>query len=366
MIYLDHNATTPCIFSSADLSHLLNKPLNPSSVHSFGRFAKGVLENARREICGLLGANLRDYSLVFTGSGTEANNLILQNFQHQNVFALAIEHVSILDNPNIQTIDVDSHGVIRIDHLIELLQNADTAKKTLVCVMLANNETGVLQPLEKVRDVVKKYGASLHSDCIQGFGKIPINIDYLGADSISISAHKVGGLPGIGALIYKNSMKIVPQIRGGGQEMGMRGGTENVVHAYLFAKAATHSGSNIENYLNNVLPLRDYIEEQIKSVCSSARFASSLTARLPNTSNIIMSGVSSQIQLMRFDLDGFAVSSGAACSSGKVKKSHVLKAMGMAEQDIESAVRVSFGPHNTLAEANAFVKSWSKIYQELG
>jgi cysteine desulfurase len=367
MIYLDHNSTTACrFFDDNMIRDLTNKPLNPSSIHSFGRFAKGILENARRSICESLKVDLRKHSLIFTGSGTEANSMVVKSFQDGNIFALATEHSSILSNPNVKTISVNSSGVINIDHLVELLKNSDSSKKTLVCVMCANNETGVLQPLESVRQVVKAHNATFHSDCVQGLGKIHLNFDEIGADSISISAHKCGGLPGIGALVYNNSAHIVPQILGGGQERGMRGGTENVLHSHIFAKAVNFSNArnNIDIYLKHTGVLRDYMEQTIRSASCDAIFASDKVSRLANTSTIIMPGVSAEIQLMRFDIAGFAVSSGSACSSGKIGKSHVLFAMGFPQDQVNSAIRVSLGMDNSMHDVESFIHAWIGIYRD--
>jgi cysteine desulfurase len=363
MIYLDHNATTACRFFDDQITDLIHRPLNPSSVHAFGRFAKGILEQSRRSICESLKVDLRKNSLIFTGSGTEANNIVVKSFHDGNIFALATEHSSILNHPNVQLISVDSSGLINTDHLNALLKGADLSKKTLVCVMCANNETGVLQPLDKVRAIVKSYGANFHSDCVQGLGKIHLDFSDIGADSISLSAHKCGGLPGIGALIYNNALPIMPQIFGGGQERGMRGGTENVLHALLFAKAVSFSNSkdHLEPYSKHTSSLRDYMENEICSASLGAVFASDSVLRLANTSTIIMPGVSAEMQLMRFDIAGFAVSSGAACSSGKIGKSHVLSAMGFEENQVNSAIRVSLGIDNTLSEINAFIKTWMEI-----
>lgn len=363
MIYLDHNATTPCAFDE-ELLELSGKPLNPSSVHSFGRSARGMLERARKSVCQSLCVNTLNHSLIFTGSGTEANNLVVKSFEEGNIFALATEHSSILNNPYVKTISVDSSGTINIDHLIQLLETADLSKKTLVCVMFANNETGTIQPLKKVKDVVRYYGVNLHSDCIQGLGKMPLNFDDIGADSISISAHKCGGLAGIGALLYKNSLPIIPQILGGGQERGVRAGTESVIHAHLFAKASIRANDSCEVYFKTTKALRDKMEEEIGKICKEAIFVSESASRLPNTSTIIMPKVSAQIQLMRFDLAGFAISSGSACSSGKIGKSHVLLAMGLKENQINSAIRVSFGMDNTLKETEAFIETWATIYRD--
>ncbi len=363
MIYLDHNATTPFLFRE-DLAELLVRPLNPSSVHTFGRFARSILENARRSILKSLGANTTDHSLVFTGSGTEANNLVINSFDKGNVFALATEHSSILSNSHVKPISVNSSGIINIENLVELLKGADLSKQTLVCVMFANNETGAIQPLEKVKDIVRSYGVNFHSDCVQGLGKVHLNFEDIGADSIAISAHKCGGLAGIGALVYKNSLKIVPQILGGGQEKGMRAGTESVIHAHLFAKAVELAKDSCDSYFVKTKVLRDKMEKEIGNICEDVIFASNLVSRLPNTSTIIMPKVSAQIQLMRFDLAGFAISSGSACSSGKIGKSHVLLAMGMKEDQVNSAIRVSFGMENTLTETEAFIDAWSEVYRD--
>lgn len=361
-IYLDYNATAPCSLDANLLIDVLSSPLNPSSLHWHGRAARNLLEKAREKLLSAVEADRREYSLIFTSSGTEANNLVVNSFKKKHVFSSAIEHQSISKIPYVRHLVVNAEGILDLKNLEEAISDA---KGGLLCVMLANNETGVLQPVKDIASIAHKHGIFIHSDCIQGFGKLPVNIRDLGMDSISISAHKIGALPGIGALIYKNSLPLLPAIFGGGQEMGLRAGTENLFHANLFGKISDNVAQLIKEYQTKVAHLRDYLEQQVLSYEPNAKIWSRSVNRLPNTSCILMPGVPAQIQVMRFDLLGFAVSAGSACSSGLVAESHVLKAMGIKQEESTCSIRVSLGPANTIEEVRSFVSAWKEIYSDL-
>jgi cysteine desulfurase len=372
-IYLDYNATSHLLPKlTQEIIESLSCPLNASSVHFFGRKAKKLLEQARDRIKNLAGinANNRDVNLVFTGSATESNNLIMKSFYKHNIIALTTEHTSILEHKkyhnNMQLVQVNQNGLIDFDHLISLLSSADISKKTLVVTMLANNETGVLQPIKKISEIAKSFKAYVHSDCVQAFGKIDVNFTDLGIDSISISGHKIGALPGIGALIYNNNVVLEPQIIGGGQEKGIRCGTESVFHATIFGLSSEQAKQNCDLNRKHMEHLQCYLETSILNISNNkAKIWCQNIARLPNTSSIMMPYVDSSLQVIKFDMAGIAISNGSACSSGSIgKSSYVLKAMGLSDQEVQSTIRISTGQSTTKEEIKAFIDVWYRIHQE--
>lgn len=367
MIYCDYNSTSPvlpeCISA---MTEAMATPLNPSSVHTFGRDAKTMIEVARSDIASMLGINLRkdQYTIVFTSSATEANNLIMRNFDYHvasskgKILVSSTEHISILRhkeyNNNIDILPVDSNGIISMRMLEEwLVQNQGEAN--LVSIMLANNETGVVQPIKEITAMVHKYGVLMHSDCVQGPGKIKCDILDLDVDFASISAHKFGGPLGAAALVYKTGRNLLPQILGGGQERGIRAGTENIPAIVGFGVAA-------KKHTHQTSRLRDIFEAEITNICSDAIIFCKASPRLPNTSMIHMPNVPANVQIISFDMKGIAVSSGSACSSGKVKISHVLTAMGAPDKIADCAIRFSFGPSTTERDVAILISTWQEIY----
>jgi cysteine desulfurase len=364
-IYLDHNATTdilPQVFS--EVSSLYSKTLNASSVHFLGREAKGLIEQARRSVLNALSATEAEYSVVFTSTGTEANNLILNNFSSDEVFISSIEHPSIYNFSklckNFTVVGVTHDGIINLQELEEKLA-ASQATRKLISVMLANNETGIIQPLSEVAVLARKYGAYLHSDAVQALGKIPVNVKQLGADFMSISAHKFGGMIGAGALIYKTNFPLRSQLIGGGQEKSLRSGTENVAAIVAMGKAADIVSEELEMRNKSLSLLRDELEKNLCKQCPEVKIVGKNMLRLPNTSLLINSKQKSEIQLIGLDMKNIFVSAGSACSSGKISKSHVLSEMGYSSEEAGSAIRISFGMNNNMNE----VKEFLTIYKEL-
>ncbi|QEK39564.1 cysteine desulfurase family protein [Candidatus Sneabacter namystus] len=364
VIYLDYNSTSPCIDWYDSMKEIMLFPLNPSSIHYFGRFAKGVLENARREILQTLGLNIREYSLVFTSSGTEANNIAVNSCS--NAYALATDHASTLRciEDTSRIIPVTCKGIVDLDLLKILLKGR--GDKPLVCVSLANSETGVVQPIRDIVSVAKSHDALVHVDCVQCVGKLNVQFSDLDCDSMSISSHKIGGMAGIGALIFRKNFSIKTYTKGGGQEFGIRSGTESVLHAAIFSQALSKAVNNVRNYMQHVSKLRDIMENLISQVCENVKFWCQDMERLPNTSCIMMPYVDAKIQVMRFDMLGFAVSMGSACSSGSMTYSHVLKAMQLSEDEIRSSIRVSLGYDTTEEHIVEFVKAWEVVYNQRG
>ncbi len=370
MIYLDHNATTHII---DEVKFIVNEHfdqlLNPSSIHSFGRNSRKLLEDARAQIASSLGLRLGkgNYKIIFTSGGTEVNNLVVNNFRDGVVLYSAAEHASIIEPaknlPSSFEINVNKNGVVDLDSLEKLLV-LHHGKKILVSVIAANNETGVIQQVKKVVAISRKYGAFVHTDAVQAIGKIGFDIKELDVDYVTISAHKIGGLVGFGALVTKDNITLIPQLLGGGQERSERAGTENVLGAIGFAKALEQAILDQNEYYNNIINLRNKLEDEIEKIAQGAIICRS-SDRIPNTSLISLKGASSDQQIIEFDFAGIAVSKGSACSSGKVKNSHVLKAMGYDDEIINSVIRVSLGNGNTIEDVEKFISVWKEIYKKM-
>lgn len=368
MIYLDHNATTPLHkVVKSKMDEYCHLPLNPSSVHANGRLAKSLIEQARKNIANLVGVEEhgRDYQITFTSSGTESNNLILSNYLDGEIFISSVEHLSIYAftklYPNVTIIDVNRNGILNLEHIESRLAQSKMKKK-LVSVMLANNETGILQPVKEIAAIAHKYGAQIHSDCVQAIGKIDINIADLDLDFATISSHKFGGPTGVGALVSKAQFHLNPMIIGGGQERSLRSGSENVLAILGFGEAARIASQELVQRQTHMSMLRDKLEtELIKDCCNNIEIVGKNTKRLPNTSLIITHGKTAEIQLIAFDMKNIAISSGSACSSGKVGKSHVLFAMGYPSEKVACGIRISLGYGNNSDDVNHFLE----IYKEL-
>lgn len=357
-IYLDHNATTPldsAIWGA--MSEYAHAPLNPSSVHGFGRKAHSVLEESRQRITQTL--NAHDKKVVFTATGTEANNLALRGLENMTVFVSAVEHDSVLKIPNVNILAVDAEGVVDVHALEEALQACED--KALVSVMLANNETGVIQPIAEISRIAHEYGALVHSDAVQGLGKIPVDVDALGVDMLTISGHKCYGPQGAAALLLNKSLQLKPLYHGGGQEHGMRAGTQNLLAIIGLAEVVAKAPERLK-HIDHITMLRDRLEERV--VEHGAKVFGKDASRLPNTSCLSMPKVEAQTQLIHFDMRDIAVSAGSACSSGKVETSHVLKAMGVGDE-ASNAIRISLGETNTEQEVDIFIDAWEELYSRI-
>jgi cysteine desulfurase len=350
-VYLDHNATSP-LKESARQAMLSAFELggNASSIHAEGRKAHAVLDDARENVARAL--SVIAPMVVFTSGGSEANNLALKGAPVERLIVSAIEHPSVLEaargaGKQVDILPVDGEGRVDLVVLESLLK---AGPKALVSVMLANNETGVIEPLRDVAALAHAHGALVHTDAVQALGKIPVNFGLLGVDLLTVSAHKLGGPLGAGAIVVRDGLALTPLIHGGGQELRRRAGTENLGAIAGFAAAAQEKRLEIK-------PLRDHLEERLEG----AVIFSAGAERLPNTSCFALPGLSAETLLMALDLAGFAVSSGSACSSGKVAKSHVLAAMGVAPELAASALRVSLGWTTRLEHIDQFISAWSRI-----
>jgi len=362
-IYLDYNATAPLRPEAlAAMAAALAETGNASSVHRFGRRARKRVEDAREAVAALVGA--ASAAVVFTSGGTEANNLALAGAGRERLLVSDIEHDSILAAaPAAERIPVGPDGVVRLDALAALLQ-ADR-RPALVAVMLANNETGVEQPLAELALLAHAHGALVHADAVQAAGKIRIDFAALGADLMALSAHKLGGPQGVGALLVRDGLAVSPQLRGGGQERGLRAGTENVAGIAGFGAAAAAARRGLPGYAR-LAALRGRLEEGIRALSPGTHFFGREGPRLANTACFTMPGVASETQLIALDLAGIGVSAGSACSSGKVRASHVLRAMGASEAEASCAIRVSLGWLTTGEEIERFIAAWGELYNRLG
>jgi cysteine desulfurase len=353
--YLDWNATAPLRPEAVTaVGAALALGGNPSSVHRRGREARQLVERSREAVAALVSAPAD--GVVFTSGGTEANHLALFGSGRERVLVSAVEHSSVLEAvPDAGRIPVDGNGIVDLAALTALL--ASDARPALVSVMLANNETGVTQPVREIAELAHAHGALFHCDTVQAIGKIPVSLDETGADLLTLSAHKTGGPAGIGALVIAGGIEVAPLSRGGGQERNRRAGTENLAGIAGFAAAA--AACDIAEY-QRIGDLRDRLEAQLLPY---AIVIAGTAPRLPNTSAIAMPEVPAETQIIALDLDGVMVSAGAACSSGKVGPSHVLAAMGVAPEIASATIRVSLGWSTTEADIAHFLDAWTALYR---
>jgi cysteine desulfurase len=353
--YLDHNATSPLRPVALDaMVEALRAGGNPSSVHRAGRAARTRIDDARRQVAGLVGA--LPMEVVFTSGGTEANNLALKGSGRNRVLVSAIEHESVLKAvPDAERIPVDRDGVIELAALERML--AASREPALVAVMLANNETGVIQPLAEVVRLAQAAGALVHCDAVQAAGKVAVDLHGLGVDYLSLSAHKLGGPTGVGAVVARSGAPLASDRLGGGQESYRRAGTENVAGIVGFGAAAEASNGGLD-----VAAVRDRLEANLRAIAPAATVYGSRAPRLPNTSCISMPGVKAETQVMAFDLAGICVSAGAACSSGKVTRSAVLTAMGVEPAEAETALRISCGWNTVFEDIERLITAWKGLY----
>jgi cysteine desulfurase len=359
--YLDWNATAPLRpETAAAMSKALGRWGNPSSVHRRGRATRQTIERAREAVAGLLG-DVDPSGVIFVSGGTEANHLALLGAGRERVLVSAIEHDSVrYAVPAAEIIPVGPEGILSLDALERLL--AADARPALVSVMHANNETGVIQPVAEIAAIARRHGALFHCDAVQAVGKVALDARAMGADLVTLSAHKIGGPPGVGALIVTGEVELAPLLRGGGQEHRRRAGTENLPGIAGFAAAATAAAAELAVY-DRVGGLRNGLEAEIASIARDAVVLGAGANRLPNTSAIAMPGVAAETQVVALDLDGVMVSAGAACSSGKVGPSHVLAAMRVAPPIAASTIRVSLGWSSTEAEIDHFLRAWTGLYR---
>ena len=362
--YLDHNATTPArpevITAVCEVMTLTGA--NPSSVYGYGRGARKLIEEARVGVAALV--NAKPDAVIFTGSGSEADNLAIMGSGRKRVMIAETEHSAVLKTALLRTgnsllLPVDDQGVLDLEALEDSL--AEDEAPALVCVMAANNETGVLQPVREVVDIAHAHGALVLCDAVQAASKIEVDFSGWGVDYMALSAHKIGGPQGIGVLVRREGAPLCSLLTGGGQERGLRAGTENVAGIVGFGVAARIARDTWQEMATRVAVYRDELERRVLEFSPGSEIFSAKAPRLPNTSNFSLPGVRSDTQVMNLDLDGVAVSAGSACSAGKVQRSHVLDAMKIDSEVAITALRVSFGWNSKLEDVDAFTVAWRKM-----
>ncbi|MGZ4955778.1 MAG: cysteine desulfurase family protein [Methylobacter sp.] len=365
MIYFDHNATTPLDDRVLDamLPFLKTFYGNPSSLYRHGRIAGSAIDAAREQLSALLG--VQPGQIIFTSGGTEANNLALATLAPQAGLAVsAIEHPSVLEpaqylknlEHKLTLLDVDTIGLITQDTIDEVIR----LKPGLVSIMLANNETGAIQNVAHYADQLREHDIKIHTDAVQALGKIPVDFNRLGAHLMSLSSHKIYGPKGCGALVFEKSVEIKPVLLGGGQEHGLRAGTENVAAIAGFGKAAELAKTELAERHAYLLKLRKLLEQGLSAIPGLTIFAEN-AERLPNTVQMGIHGIDGEMLLMQLDQKGIAVSSGSACASGQREPSPVLVAMGIDPSEAKSAIRISLGKANTETEIFEFIKQLKSL-----
>ncbi len=353
-IYLDYNATVPILREvKKSLIDCMNLgPINASSVHYYGRKGKDIIDVAKTNIANLINTNKNN--IIFTSSATEAINLLFNNFK--TIVVSSVEHLAVLSaSKSNYIIRVDKNGVIDLNFLeLSLKKIVKNYNKVLVSVMLVNNETGVIQPIKEVIKIAKTYNCLIHCDAAQALGKIKIDLEDLDVDFLTLSGHKIGAPSGIGALVYKNTINLLPQILGGGQEKGIRAGTENILGIKGFGEAANLILNAPDDNFVQVASLRDYLVQKIKELRPETIIFAENANRVANTILMALPNIPGDLALMKFDLESFSVSSGSACSSGKISKSHVVTAMGYQEL-ASNSIRLSFPPNDTVLNSESLI-----------
>lgn len=372
--YLDWNATAPLRpLARAAARAALDQTGNPSSVHAEGRASRQLVERARSQVAALAGID--SANVIFTSGATEANALALSSGWSrkpgqpgtERLLVSAIEHPSVLaggrfGRDRIDTIPVDSHGVVDLEALRALL----SGPPALVSVMLANNETGVIQPVSEVAELVREAGGLLHVDAVHVPGRIAFDFNVLGVDLLTLSAHKIGAPKGAGALMHRFGLHLPdPLIRGGGQERGLRGGTENIAAIAGFGAAAAEISARFAEEAAYTARLQEWFEARLRAATPDVIIFGEAVDRLPNTTTFTHPGLRAETAVIAFDLAGVAVSSGAACSSGKVQPSHVLAAMGVDPSLARGAIRVSTGYATKEDDLERFLSAWTKLSESL-
>ena len=362
--YLDHNASAPLRPEArAAIVAAMDAIGNPSSVHREGRAARALIEDAREHVAALADARAAD--VTFTSGGSEAANAVVRSGYDVIIFS-EIEHdcvreAAVASCARLMPVPVDRNGVVEIDRVGEALARVDTnAARVLLCLQSANNETGVIQPVAHAAAMARAAGADVLVDAVQAAGKLPISLADSGAHALAVSAHKLGGPKGVGAVITTPDWRLAPLIRGGGQEKRRRAGTENVPGIVGFGAAARAALENFAD-MRRITALRDHLEREARAAAPGTEIAGGGAERLGNTSCLLMPGTSAETAVIRFDLAGVAVSSGSACSSGKVGQSHVLAAMGLGAR-AGQAIRVSLGWTTTESDVERFLDIWRVIH----
>ena len=367
IIYLDNSATTKIKTEVLNemMPYLTTEYGNPSSLYSVGRKAKKAIEKGRGQVAELINCN--PHEIYFTGSGSESDNTALKGFAYANkekgnhIITSKIEHHAILETCEtlerqgfeVSYINVDENGVIKIDEL----ENAIRPSTILISVMTANNEIGTIQPIEEISRIAHSRNIAFHTDAVQAIGNMPIDVEKMGIDMLSLSGHKINALKGIGALYIKSGIKVEKYINGGHQEKNQRAGTENVAGIVGLGKACELANKSMNTHIRNLRKIRDYYLSKLqKEIPEKIKINGSMENRLPGNANVSFEGVDASELIFKLDEKGICVSSGSACSSGNTTPSHVLTAINVPEKYLNSAIRMTFGESNTFEQVNYVVK----------
>jgi len=377
LIYLDNAASTavhPDVVKEM-MPYFDVQYGNPSSIHQFGRKAKNAIQKARKQVAALIGAEPDE--ITFTSGATESNNTIFlgcpksqgNKFELNHIITSSIEHDAVLEplkefvenGLQVTYLPVDEHGLVNPDDITKSINE----QTTIVSIMFANNEVGTIQPIKEISKICNKYQIPLHTDAVQAVGKVPINVKELGVDALSISSHKINGPKGIGALFIKKGLRVSPRILGGGQENGMRSGTENVASIVGFGKACEIAKERLNENISHFETLHSSMLSRVVKEISHVKLNGHPEKRIFNNIHLTFMGVNGEDLIIKLDEHGIAASTGSACSMHTQKASHVLKAMGFNHEQITGSLRMSFGYLNTLDEINQTIDVLKKVVTEL-
>lgn len=362
-IYLDYNATCPIrpevITAVTEAMTIIG---NPSSIHQEGRQCKKLIEQARAHIASLVSCTPKQ--VIFTSGATETNNMLLKGYApHRRILIGATEHPSIVDGGvEAEQIPVLENGILDLDALKAMLES--DLRPTFVSIMMVNNETGVIQPIKEIGALLKNYDCIFYSDTAQATGRIPVHFPSMNVDFISLSSHKIGGPQGTGAIVMAKGTNPPTLLHGGGQERRQRAGTENVAGIHGFGLAAQLALDGLDDY-QKLTTYQKQIEVALKASHPDLIINGETTPRVANTTSMCLKGFDASTLLMNLDLEGIAVSTGSACSSGSIKASYVLKAMGASDSQAKSGLRISTGWATTQDDIDAFISAWTNIMKRL-
>lgn len=379
-VYLDHNSTTPLHPEvKKEMIRVMEVFGNPSSMHQFGREARKMVEQARGNIASFIGAKPEE--IIFTASASEGNNTVLNTFvcpsdqcnsnhsYEKKIITTTIEHPCVLEtskcllnnNINVKFIEVDKYGKVKIDQLREELKKGPG----LVSVMTANNEIGTIQDIKTISNIAHEYGSFFHTDAVQAVGKIPIDVNELGIDFLTLSGHKIYGPKGIGALYVRKGVPFCPLIRGGHQEQGRRAGTENTLGIVGLGKAIEMRKKEMEEEYQRLLNFKNKLKEGIESNIPDVKFNGDPTESLPNTLNVSFEGAEGEAIMLYLDLEGIAVSTGSACASGSLDPSHVILATGLSAEYAHGSIRMSMGRDTNESDINYVISVLPQIIKRI-
>lgn len=374
-VYMDHSATTPV---DPDIAHLMVKYMtedfgNPSSIHSFGREVKKALEEAREQVANAIGAQPQE--IIFTSGGTEADNAAIIGVATANckkgnhIITSAVEHHAVIDTCHhlekngftVTFLPVDEYGMVRVEDV----RNAITPETVLITLMHANNEVGTIQPIAEIGAIAKEKGILMHVDAVQSFGKIPVDVNELNADLLSLSSHKIYGPKGVGCLYIRKGIRWTPVTFGGAQERKRRAGTENIPGIIGFGKAAQRAAADMAEEAHYLQQLRDRLVQGIEERIDHIKLNGHPEYRLPNNVNFSFQFIEGESLLLSLDMRGIAASSGSACTSGSLDPSHVLLAMGLSHEIAHGSLRLTLGKGNTMEEVEYVLDALPEIVDRL-